>query len=234
MDITWFDKYEKTLPCLWNKAFSVNRKNTKFSFHANQLASTNIQLQSWQAYKLKRPKEEFLWKVSKTFKVVARSSRFVFMTPKWNNWRKMGESSAIWICQNNFAKMTPLRPYLTYIFLSDKSKESTSSWILLFVFVLFAEWIHYEWKFQLVSGLILQLRGCSHLSVMQIVDCNSANFSSDKCAGWCVLHSLLFHFLSANIVLQRSGVWKPNSKSYLSEEGCLLAPSGALIAIPTY
>ena len=137
VDITWFDKYEKTLPCLWNKAFSVNRKNTKFSFHANQLASTNIQLQSWQAYKLTRPKEEFLWKVSKTFKVVARSSRFVFMTPKWNHCRKMGESSAIWICQNNFAKMTPLRPYLTYTFLSDKSEESTSSWILLFVFVFF-------------------------------------------------------------------------------------------------
>ena len=112
--------------------------------------------------------------------------------------------------------------YLTYTFLSrtDKNEESTSFCFFCYYFV---KELHFEWKFQLVSGLMLQLRGCSHLSVMQIVDCNSANFSSDKCAGLCVLHWLSFHFLSANILLQRGGVWKPNSKSHISAEGFLLS-----------
>ena len=130
----------------------------------------------------------------------------------------MGESSAIGICQKNFAKMT----HLPYIHILVKDRQKWRVHFFLFFCYHFVKELHFEWKFQLVSGLMLQLRGCSHLSVMQIVDCNSANFSSDKCAGLCVLHWLLFHFFCANILLQRGGVWKPNSKSHLSAEGFLL------------
>ena len=137
--------------------------------------------------KLTRQDVEFLWKVSKTFKLAAWSSRFVFRTPKWNYRRKMGESSAIGICQNNFAKMT----HLPYIHILVKDRQKWRVHFFLFFCYHFVKELHFEWKFQLVSGLMLQLRGCSHPSVMQIVDCNSANFSSDKCAGLCVLHTLV-------------------------------------------
>ena len=85
--------------------------------------------------KLTRQDVEFLWKVSKTFKLAAWSSRFVFRTPKWNYWRKMGESSAIGICQNNFAKMT----HLPYIHILVKDRQKWRVHFFLFFLLLFCK-----------------------------------------------------------------------------------------------
>ena len=87
--------------------------------------------------KLTRQDVEFLWKVSKTFKLAASRSRFVFRTPKWNYWRK-------WVnqVQLGFARIILQKwlIYLTYTFLSrtDKNEESTS---FFFVIILWKNFI---------------------------------------------------------------------------------------------